>query len=104
MAGDAYNKAFFTNTDTSEVFYVQFNPKEFKLDEKANWKASDERQEHAPLTLPGTLSTAGHRDQSSVGMFLPFVGADRTPGSAFAQSTFAAAPLRWTNLLVARQP
>lgn len=26
---------------------------------------------HAPLRLPGTLSTAGHRDQSRAAMFLP---------------------------------
>src|SRR5258706_11450563 len=26
---------------------------------------------HAPLTLPGMLSTAGHCDQSRVAMFLP---------------------------------
>src|SRR6266852_2929456 len=26
---------------------------------------------HAPLTLPGTLSTAGHLDQSRAAMFLP---------------------------------
>jgi hypothetical protein len=26
---------------------------------------------HAPLTLPGMLSTAGHRDQSRVAMFVP---------------------------------
>ena len=49
MAGDAYDKAFFTNTDTNEVFYVQFNPKEFKLDEKATWKASDEQEATKPL-------------------------------------------------------
>src|SRR5437588_7068096 len=29
------------------------------------------RNTHAPLRLPGTLSTAGHRDQSRVAMFLP---------------------------------
>ena len=47
--GASYNKAFFTNVDTGGVFYVQFNPKEFKLDEKANWKASDEHEEDKPL-------------------------------------------------------
>jgi hypothetical protein len=29
------------------------------------------RNTHAPLRLPGMLSTAGHWDQSSVGIFLP---------------------------------
>jgi LysM repeat protein len=48
-SGASYNKAFFTNVDTQSVFYVQFNPKEFKLDEKANWKASDEQEAHKPL-------------------------------------------------------
>ena len=43
--GASYNKAFFTNVDTGGVFYAQFNPKEFKLDEKAIWKASDEHDE-----------------------------------------------------------
>ena len=47
--GASYNKAFFTNVDTGGVFYVQVNPKEFKLDEKANWKASDEHEEDKPL-------------------------------------------------------
>ncbi|MCB9699145.1 MAG: LysM peptidoglycan-binding domain-containing protein, partial [Alphaproteobacteria bacterium] len=43
------SKAFFTNVDTGSVFFVQFNPKEFKLDEKANWKASDEHENDVPL-------------------------------------------------------
>lgn len=47
--GASYDKAFFTNVDTGGVFYVQFNPKEFKLDEKAIWKASDEHEEDRPL-------------------------------------------------------
>lgn len=47
--GASYNKAFFTNVDTQSVFYVQFNPKDFKLDEKANWKASDEHESDKPL-------------------------------------------------------
>jgi len=43
-------KAFFTNADlSSEVFYVQFNPKEFKLDEKAAWKDSGEHENARPL-------------------------------------------------------
>ncbi len=43
-------KAFFTNADkTSEVFHVQFNPKEFKLDEKAAWKDSGEHENARPL-------------------------------------------------------
>src|SRR5713226_660915 len=29
------------------------------------------RNTHAPLSLPGTLSTTGHCDQSRVAMFLP---------------------------------
>ncbi len=45
-------KAFFTNLDKpkdEEVFHVQFNPKEFKLDEKATWKDSEEHQQGKPL-------------------------------------------------------
>src|SRR6266849_5655559 len=30
------------------------------------------RSTHAPLTLPGMLSTAGHCDQSRVAIFLPY--------------------------------
>ena len=49
MAGGS-EKAFFTNVDKgSEVFYVQFNPKEVKLDEKAIWKPSGEHQAERPM-------------------------------------------------------
>jgi LysM repeat protein len=42
-------KATIQNVDEGQTFIVQFNPKEFKLDEKANWKASDEHQKDKPL-------------------------------------------------------
>jgi hypothetical protein len=42
-------KATIQNVDEGQTFTVQFNPKEFKLDEKANWKASDEHQKDKPL-------------------------------------------------------
>lgn len=42
-------KATIQNVDEGGTFTVQFNPKEFKLDEKANWKASDEHQKDKPL-------------------------------------------------------
>ncbi len=48
-SGASSSKAFFTNVDTGSVFFVQFNPKEFKLDEKAMWKASDEHEADKPL-------------------------------------------------------
>lgn len=54
-------KAFFTNVDEGGVFYVQFNPQELKLDEKAIWKPSGEHQADKPLLTyekgqPSTLS------------------------------------------------
>lgn len=61
MAGGS-EKAFFTNIDKgSEVFHVQFNPKELKLDEKAIWKPSGEQQTQKPLLTyekgqPGSMS------------------------------------------------
>ena len=43
-------KAFFTNVDLGgEIFHVQFNPKELKLDEKAIWADSGEHQADRPL-------------------------------------------------------
>jgi hypothetical protein len=60
MAG-GYEKASFTNDDTGANFQVQFNPKEFKLDESAAWKDSEEFQQEKPLLTfdrgkPSTLS------------------------------------------------
>lgn len=54
-------KAFFTNIDEGGVFYVQFNPQELKLDEKAIWKPSGEHQADKPLLTyekgqPSTLT------------------------------------------------
>ncbi len=48
MAG-GHKKASFTNLDAGASFQVQFNPKEFKLDETAAWKDSDEFQQEKPL-------------------------------------------------------
>lgn len=42
-------KAFITNVDAGSVFYVQFNPKELKLDEKAIWTDAGEQQADTPL-------------------------------------------------------
>ena len=47
--GNEFGKAFFTNVDKDKTFYVQFNPKEFKLDESAAWKPSDEHENDKPL-------------------------------------------------------
>ena len=42
-------KAFFKDLDGGNVFTVQFNPKELKLDEKASWKPSEEHGQSQPL-------------------------------------------------------
>lgn len=42
-------KAYFTNDDFGQVFYVQFNPKEFKTDEAVAWKDSKEFHIAKPL-------------------------------------------------------
>lgn len=50
MASGGSEKAYFTNADeTNEVYHVQFNPKEFKLDDKAIWNPSDEHENTRPL-------------------------------------------------------
>ena len=43
------DKAYFQNVDSGSTFYVQFNPKEFKMDESASWKDSDEQEKQEPL-------------------------------------------------------
>jgi hypothetical protein len=47
------DRAFFISLDKSDkeqgAFYVQFNPKELKLDESAAWKASEEHEADKPL-------------------------------------------------------
>jgi LysM repeat protein len=48
VAAGGSNKAFFLNVDESKAFYVQFNPKEFKLDERATWTQSDEQEATRP--------------------------------------------------------
>lgn len=42
-------KAHFINDDQNTIFFVQFNPKEFKLDESATWKDSQEFHVDKPL-------------------------------------------------------
>lgn len=42
-------KAYFTHDDYGSVFYVQFNPKEFKVDEAVAWKDSKEFHVWKPL-------------------------------------------------------
>jgi len=44
-----YDKAMFTNVDEKKDFQVQFNPKEFKLDEGVTWKDSEEFLHKKPL-------------------------------------------------------
>jgi len=59
-------KAFFTNVDASETFYVQFNPKQLTLGDSAKWDVSEELQNDRPkLTF-----TRG--DPSTLGMELVF--------------------------------
>jgi LysM repeat protein len=72
MSGANSGKASFTNTDTNQVFTVQFNPKEFKLDDKANWKASDEHGKPTPMLTyekgePTTVTMDLIFDSSDVG-------------------------------------
>jgi LysM repeat protein len=68
-------KAFFTNAEkTSEVFYVQFNPKEFKLDDKAAWKDSPEHENTQPLL------TYEKGDPTKVAMELYFDTTDAEEG------------------------
>jgi LysM repeat protein len=62
--------AYFENLDQGGKFEVQFNPKEFKLNDKANWKASDEQQETHPLL------TYEKGDPSTVTMELIFDSTD----------------------------
>lgn len=54
-------KAFFTNVDASETFYVQFNPKQLTLSDSAKWETSKEIQNDRPkLTFTqGDPSTLG---------------------------------------------
>lgn len=72
-AAGGSEKAFFTNVDKgSEVFHVQFNPKELKLDEKAIWKPSGEHQEERPLLTyekgdPSSLSVELIFDSTDTG-------------------------------------
>ncbi|MBX2797770.1 MAG: LysM peptidoglycan-binding domain-containing protein [Myxococcales bacterium] len=60
-SGASTEKAFFTNKDSGDVFYVQYNPKEFKLDDKALWKPSEEVDQNTPQLMfergdPSTVS------------------------------------------------
>lgn len=48
MAVTSGDRAFFT-VEGGQPFYVQFNPKEMKLDDAAAWKASDEHGRGKPL-------------------------------------------------------
>lgn len=49
MSSIGSEKAYFINDDGGATFYVQFNPKEMKLDESAAWKESKEFQIDKPL-------------------------------------------------------
>lgn len=49
MSSIGSEKAYFINDDGGATFYVQFNPKEMKLDESAAWKESKEFQVDKPL-------------------------------------------------------
>ncbi len=49
MSAVGSEKAYFINDDGGATFYVQFNPKEMKLDESAAWKESKEFQVDKPL-------------------------------------------------------
>ncbi len=49
MSSIGSEKAYFINDDGGATFYVQFNPKEMKLDEAAAWKESEEFQIDKPL-------------------------------------------------------
>lgn len=48
MAVTSGNRAYFT-VENGSPFFVQFNPKEIKLDDAAAWKASDEHGRGKPL-------------------------------------------------------
>jgi len=39
----------FADPGAGNTFYVQFNPKEFKLDDGAQWESSDEHGKEKPL-------------------------------------------------------
>lgn len=54
-------KAFFTNVDASEIFYVQFNPKQLTLNDEAKWDVSEELQNDRPKLsfTQGQPSTLG---------------------------------------------
>lgn len=49
MAVTSGGKAYFVNIDAGGTFYVQFNPKELKLEDTASWKSSDEQGKPKPL-------------------------------------------------------
>lgn len=49
MAVTSGGKAYFVNVDAGGTFYVQFNPKELKLEDTASWKSSDEQGKPKPL-------------------------------------------------------
>ncbi|MBA2320296.1 MAG: LysM peptidoglycan-binding domain-containing protein [Deltaproteobacteria bacterium] len=77
--------AYFVNLDKSgQRFDVQFNPKEFKINDKANWKASEEQQQTHPLL------TYEKGDPSTVTMELIF---DTTDTGADVYVTYVK-PLR----------
>ncbi len=63
VAAGGSEKAFFLNVDENKAFYVQFNPKELKVDEKATWTQSDEQEaSRPPLTYDKGLPTTIQMD------------------------------------------
>lgn len=56
----ASTKAYLKDLDGGKTVFFQFNPKEFKVNDKANWKASDEGKDKPLLTYekgePNTVS------------------------------------------------
>jgi len=77
MGSVSGSKAYFENIDQGGRVYVQFNPKEFKVNDKANWKASDEHEASDPLL------TYEKGDPSTISMELIFDGTD-TGSDVFA--------------------
>ena len=53
-----------------ELFHYFFDAQILEIFDAVATGKRVSRNTQAPLTLPGTLSTAGHWDQSRVGMFL----------------------------------
>ena len=70
--------AYFENLDKGGTFQVQFNPKEFKLNDKANWTVSKELEKGKPML------TYEKGDPSTVTMELIFDSTD-TGGDVYAK-------------------